>query len=90
MNRRKFLGKLARLPLVTALMSLWGSESEKPVILENATIAAGGDTENGSELMLGDYATIKNCVIYADRVIMGKCSTILASQVIDGGIETLT
>jgi len=86
MNRRKFLS----LPLVTALMSLWGSElHQEPVILENAIIAAGGNIVNGSELVLGDYSTLKNCVIYADRVIMGKCATILNSQVLDGEIEIL-
>jgi hypothetical protein len=82
MNRRKFLGKLVRLPLVAALFPSWRSEPhQEPIILENATIAAGGDTENGSELVFGDYSILKNCVIYADRVIMGKGSTILDSRI---------
>lgn len=91
MGIRKFLSNLARLPLIAALTSLWASEPEshqEPVILENAVIAAGGNTEDGI-LVLGDCSTLRNCVIYADKVIMGKASTILWSQV-DGGIEMLT
>jgi len=61
---------------------------QEPVILENASIAAAGNTEKGSELVFGDYSTLNNCVIYADKVIMGRGSTILDSEV-SGTLEML-
>jgi len=87
-NRRNFLGKLAKLPVLAALIPSLVRNEQEPVILENASIAAAGNTEEGSELVFGDYSTLNNCVIYADRVIMGRGSTILDSEV-SGRLEMI-